>query len=350
MHHVTMGLTNQPYRWGNSRPIDNANLSRIERHASDKVATPVSSGNLLGSMLTNLSSSISSMSSQLDSMAARNSLPSTTPGSVSVGMGAQVINKQRGEMQVRTQEGDVVTLKFSSKIGMKIEGQSSGDSGKEVSDASIELRSRSRISMSVEGNLNADELAAITDLVGEVGELTSEFFNGDVDKALAKAANLSYDSSQLADYSLDLRLKQSIKAYAFVEFSAPPPPRIESVPVANDTAIVDTIVAAEVPAESEVADSTIAETDVSTVAAAPTTAAEASDGEVSSNTGATLTEFVSRVRAMFTAKVGDASLGFSYEFKARLLISSIAESSPAATNLSESVLNDLDKQLGATAA
>lgn len=347
MHGISFGSTNLPYRFG---PANNGSGQQgVARgdYGHDRGSSSISQGGIL----SNLRGSISNLRSQLESLSTSRDLPIDWSGEVSAsGMGAQVINKQRGELQIHTQDGDVVTLKFSSKVGVRIEGQQISDGTTTLTDASMDVYSRSKIKMSVEGELSDAELTAINNLVDKVGDLTNEFFNGDMDNVLAQAMNLSYDSSVLADYSLDLSLKQSVRAYAYTAVWSPPQ-QVAADPVVDETPVA-------VPATDDstpVAVDEVAAAPVETPAATISTAAL---GEDSSTTPTTSTdtpadssatqivaEFVAKIRSSFHMTATEQSLGMSYEFKVKLLISSIAESAPAEAKPDSVALDYLREQL-----
>ena len=356
MQGVSFGLANLPYRLGQTHEL----TSRRHQHRDD--ASPVSATT---NTLSRLSNSVRGLRDQLDALSTSAGLPDglTAGGSVS-GSGAQLINKQRGVLQIHTQEGDVVTLRFKSKVSVAFDNQQLSADGVAVNDTNAEVRSYSRVALSVEGDLNADELKAIEDLVGKVGDLTNEFFYGDMNNVLSKAMSLSYDSSLLADFSLDLRLKQSISAYTY---ALPLPPVVvpdissgtsssvpESAPSEAATQTSEPVVStvAAEPLSPPVTETpTDAPTDISAATTTPAAAAAAAEPSTASSTSAMqiVADYVAKVRASFSTTAGDASLGFSYEFKVRLLMSSITQSAPVAGAPSAGSLSSLEQQLTAGA-
>ncbi len=325
MHGISFGSIHQPYRFGFMHGFSGNN--GVARGHHDRGNDKVLSGNIL----SNLHSSIDSLRSQLESLSTSRDLPVDWSGTVSASaMGAQIINKQRGELQIHTQDGDVVTLKFSSKVGVRIEGEQISDGSSTLSNTSLEMHSRSKTRMSVEGDLSDAELAAINNLVGKVDDLTSEFFNGDMESVLAQAMSLSYDTSVLADYSLDLSLKQSVRAYTYAVAWVPLQPA-DPVPEQPAAAPAPTEVAAE---------------------ATPTEPATTSATPPADSTGSPtqrMADFVAKVRSSFRMTATDTSLGMSYELKVKLLISSIADSAPAEQAPDSAQLEYLQNQLETSA-
>jgi len=109
------------------------------------------------------------------------------------------------ELNVTTKEGDQVRIRFdrseSFQAGMSVAADGKGNSAM-VFDMS--RTQSSGFSFSVEGNLNADEIDAIQNLIRDVSQLSDEFFNGNVQRAFEQAGQLSLDSSQLSAFDLSL--------------------------------------------------------------------------------------------------------------------------------------------------
>ncbi|GAB1256997.1 hypothetical protein NBRC116494_14990 [Aurantivibrio plasticivorans] len=118
------------------------------------------------------------------------------------------------EFEVETAEGDTVTIQASSKslyVAQYRYGafNQEGTNGDHFSGAFEQFSSNSqdssRFSFSVDGDLNADEMSAINDLLGRVEDLSQTFFSGDVEGAFNQAVNLGYDQQEIVGYSLNLR-------------------------------------------------------------------------------------------------------------------------------------------------
>lgn len=346
MHGISFGSSNLPYGLG---PVQGfSGHHGVARSRNDERDSGSSVGPSLGGVLSNLSNSIADLRSQLESLSSSRDLPVDGAGLSASAMGATIINKQRGELQIHTLEGDVVTLKFNSKVGVSIEGQQISDGSTTLTNTSLEMHSREKLRISVEGDLNEAELAAINDLVEKVGELTSDFFNGDLEGALAQAMSLSYDSSVVADYSLDLSLKQSVRAYTYAAAWAPPK-QVETAP--EDEPITEVIDATPPNPVSEA----VATTPEAPVPGGETTplAEPTTDATPVSDTGSAtqiVADFVAKVRSSLRMTTTDSSLGMTYELKVKLLISSISESAPTASKPANAALDYLQQQLGSDAA
>lgn len=94
--------------------------------------------------------------------------------------------------------------------------QSDGAGGKvQVTVESQQFRAGS-LQFAVEGNLDAQELEAIRELVAGVQALSETFFEGDLMRAFGQARELGYDAGEIAGYSLELRDQQlSVEAQRY---------------------------------------------------------------------------------------------------------------------------------------
>jgi hypothetical protein len=116
-------------------------------------------------------------------------------------------------MQIQTQEGDTVQVDFRQLYAQyqsyKSEyGQEEGPSGARYFESTEEMEATAfeeRFGFSVQGDLNEDELNAIFDVFEKVDALSNEFFNGDIEKAFAKAQELEIDFGQIQSFSLDMQ-------------------------------------------------------------------------------------------------------------------------------------------------
>ena len=170
-------------------------------------------GNAEGS--SSLDTAISQITDQLQSLfsAYLANADTVQGGSNVTAAGAKLISNAKGELQIHTQEGDTVILSFASKIGASIQNIQAGNGSAQLSSTDIQAFTSNRVTISVQGDLNANELQAVQDLMGQVNQLADGFFGGDVNAALSQASSLNFDNSQLTDFSLHLALKQTFAAY-----------------------------------------------------------------------------------------------------------------------------------------
>ncbi len=108
-------------------------------------------------------------------------------------------------LSIQTSEGDLVRLSFASRETLGAEGFRNVSSTGTEAGASLLLSSSERVSVSVVGDLNADERAAIQDLLDQTEVLADEFFSGNTQAAFQLAQELDIGSEQLAAFDLRLR-------------------------------------------------------------------------------------------------------------------------------------------------
>jgi hypothetical protein len=111
---------------------------------------------------------------------------------------------------IRTQEGDVVRLKFKTRESTELQaaGQEGGDT--EAPEVTLQSRRSSSLSIKVRGDLNPEEAAAIQDAVDQAIGLAEDFFGGDLQAAFASAAAFDVDGEQLARVHLKMRLRETL--------------------------------------------------------------------------------------------------------------------------------------------
>jgi len=81
------------------------------------------------------------------------------------------------ELSIRTQEGDLVNLSFSSEQSLKeSRTQTQSQEFGSYQEISTVAKAASNYSISVQGDLNEEELAAINKLAAEISPIASEFF------------------------------------------------------------------------------------------------------------------------------------------------------------------------------
>lgn len=163
-------------------------------------------------------------------------------GTMEIGatLSAQYAESQSAGLKIRTKEGDEVEIHFgqSSQFQYTASQQYSAptanaaDSGSAPADAGQSISSRQTtfamefseyrgISFSVKGELDKEELGAISDLIKQITDVSKSFFDGDLDGALDKALELGYDDKELAGFALKLDSRQvmSEKISAYKEVS-----------------------------------------------------------------------------------------------------------------------------------
>ena len=161
-------------------------------------------------------------------------------GTMEVGasLSAQYAQLQSGGLKITTKDGDEVEISFgqsrqyqySASERIPSSANSNGDANAPATPESdvvarrslnVQLSEYRGISFSVQGELDDDELGAISDLVKQITDVSKSFFNGDLDTALDKALNLGYDEKELADFALKLNSREVVseKISAYKEVS-----------------------------------------------------------------------------------------------------------------------------------
>jgi len=106
--------------------------------------------------------------------------------------------------QLRTTDGDVVTIRSYADQGERYQANGEGENrfSQYDSDSLQDFR------FSVQGELDGDELSAITDLLSQLNDVADEFFQGDISDAYTKALEVGYNDEEIAQFSLNLSQTQ----------------------------------------------------------------------------------------------------------------------------------------------
>ena len=108
-------------------------------------------------------------------------------------------------LNIRTSEGDLVSLSFASRETFDAARFRNASSSSVEEGINLLLSSSERVSVSVVGDLNAEELNAIQELVDQAEGLADEFYSGNTQAAFQLAQELDIGSEQLAAFDLRLR-------------------------------------------------------------------------------------------------------------------------------------------------
>ncbi|EIC22662.1 hypothetical protein Thi970DRAFT_02940 [Thiorhodovibrio frisius] len=151
---------------------------------------------------------------ELDPSRRREQLEVSSGGSAALSMAERYSSASSFEMQVRTQDGDQITLKFGQSSEFSSSAAAYADSnGNRAAAFSMSRSEQVGYSFSFEGgNLSQDEMTAMSDLVRDVGQMADDFFGGDIQKAFDQAGGLSFDGSQIAAFELNMSQSQQYTA------------------------------------------------------------------------------------------------------------------------------------------
>ncbi|WPL16693.1 hypothetical protein Thiowin_01662 [Thiorhodovibrio winogradskyi] len=143
---------------------------------------------------------------ELDPSRRREQLEVNGSGSAALSMAERFSGASSFEMQVRTQDGDEITLKFDQSSEFSSGASAYADSNGNSAAAYSMSRSESvGYSFSFEGgSLSEEERTALSDFVRDVGQMADDFFGGDVQKAFDQAGGLSFDGSQIASFEINM--------------------------------------------------------------------------------------------------------------------------------------------------
>lgn len=162
---------------------------------------------------------------------------------------------ERTRLQIRTQEGDIVDLKFRVKDSLSARSATVENGETTLAELSVTARSTTRLKISVKGDLNADELAAIQSIVEQAGALANEFFAGGTAEAAALASSLELNPDQLDQVRLRLSLRERL-TYTQIGTAtgivpAQTAPGSDSTNVPDTTSVPVTTTATSAPSEVE---------------------------------------------------------------------------------------------------
>jgi len=118
------------------------------------------------------------------------------------------------EIQITTQQGDVVTISFNQAATSSQSVFQAEQGNSEISAYNESHSYESGFSMSIEGNLNEDEQKSLTDLINKMSKVSDKFFKGDVESAFKHGLKVGFDTEQIASFSMDLSREKSVQAVA----------------------------------------------------------------------------------------------------------------------------------------
>ena len=109
------------------------------------------------------------------------------------------------QFELRTQEGDRIQVSAQELFQRKTAFSAIQSDGASASSFEASTAYSAAFSISVKGDLNDDELAALDALLLQIVDINDSFFEGDIEDAFNQALSLDFDSSQIAQFSLNLR-------------------------------------------------------------------------------------------------------------------------------------------------
>lgn len=112
------------------------------------------------------------------------------------------------DIQIRTRDGDLVTLRARQADGEAGYVGLRSDGGQAVAEAGYGRFQSGGYEFEVQGELDEDEMRALEDLVGRVDALATRFFADDFTAAFDAALKLTADPREIASYAISLSSRQ----------------------------------------------------------------------------------------------------------------------------------------------
>jgi hypothetical protein len=264
------------------------------------------------------------------------------------------MRRQKGSLSILTQDGDTVQIRFRTQEGVAVQSSTTTTADGTDSSTSVYSFASGRVQVGVEGELDAEELKAIGDLMDKVDSLATQFFAGDAQAAFSAASELGFDAGEIAGFALRL----SVKEFARATVQAPPTPATPDSAAATEAATqaapAPTPVAAPAPAAPVAeAPASVEPAAVATdpVAAAPTpdTAAVPNAAGTTDQAAAlqkTLGDILKQVVEGLSSVSGSGRAEFSMRWKLQVMIQAVQSApstagDPAGTQLATDSLDKL---------
>ena len=128
--------------------------------------------------------------------------------------------RHSAEIQVTTQEGDVVTISLNEAISSSRAGFAMKQGNSKITAYSETSTTESGFSLSIDGDLNKKEEKALAKLIDKMAKVSEKFFGGDVEAAFKHAEKIGFDNKQIAGFSMDLNKQTSVQTVAAYQQTA----------------------------------------------------------------------------------------------------------------------------------
>lgn len=116
--------------------------------------------------------------------------------------------KRDFSFKLKTQDGDEITITANAsqeaKLGYGSVDYATPNASYNATAYNAELNESSDFYVNVSGELDKDELAAINDLLTQVGDISESFFAGNIEEAFEMALDIGFDTEEIAKFSLKL--------------------------------------------------------------------------------------------------------------------------------------------------
>jgi len=132
------------------------------------------------------------------------------------------------EIQVRTREGDLVTIRLNQSSASSSSALHAEQGGSKLSISSESYSLSSGFSMSIEGDLNKDEEKALAKLIKKMSKVSDKFFKGNIKGAFKHAQKIGLDTKHLAGFSMSLEREKSVQAVAAYQQTTLPEQHVDT--------------------------------------------------------------------------------------------------------------------------
>lgn len=109
---------------------------------------------------------------------------------------AMTASQNTFSFELETADGDKIEILVSALKAAEV--QKDGDS------LVVQSAQKNQFELSIDGELDADELKAINELLNQVNSVADSFFSGNVEQAFDQALNMGFNSKEIQSFSLKL--------------------------------------------------------------------------------------------------------------------------------------------------
>lgn len=150
----------------------------------------------------------------LAGIAPTNTTASTTASTsqTSISAAERYAKAESFSMEVMTKEGDKVSISFDSEASITASLGAYTDGETSAVSFGVDRNASSNFSFSVEGDLNTEELDALTSLMQDINLIAEDFYSGDIQDAFNHATELEMDKSQLMNLNVTMTQSASYSA------------------------------------------------------------------------------------------------------------------------------------------
>lgn len=133
---------------------------------------------------------------------------------------ASYSTSQITSLVIDTVDGDRITIDISKQASASQVGLQAQSGNTQVQGFRSSREASVTFSFNVQGELDEDEQKAVESLLKRIDKVSSNFFEGNVQKAFASASRMKLDSEELAGFALDMRSTESYRAVAAYQQTA----------------------------------------------------------------------------------------------------------------------------------